>query len=299
MSDSGFLRRMMIGLLGLGAAALLAQGAWAAEASAPAAASAPAVAATSAPAAAPAAVPLSDNDRLLEKARAAYYSLQKEGFGEFTCRLVPNWEKLLVDVRKINAKEADRRVKVFGKIRFTARVKADGGVSITHSYEGQEPADLAENFRHVYHGVEQMATGFFDSWKGYALTPYLPEAGTAYTLEREPSQYRLSYKEGETGIIILLDRELAIRSTRVVDQDFDITFHPHFRKTKGGLLLTGFDTSYAGTSPPTKGEGHVLIEYQKVDGFQLPKKLNLSGVDDGARFDVEMFFTECHASRRQ
>ncbi len=281
MNRGGFSWRLVSGLV---AVALMAPAALAAEAA-------------SAPAATAAAAQLSDNEKVLVKARAAYYSLKQEGLAEFTCRLVPNWDKLLVDVRKINAKEADRRLAIFGKIHFEARVAADGKVSVTHRYEGQEPADLAENFRHIYHGVEQTASGFFDSWKGYVLTPYLPQAGAAYTLEQDASQYRVTYKEGGADILILLDPELTIQSARVVEKDFDITFYPQFRKVKGGLLLTGYDTRYEGTSPPTKGEGHILIEYQKVGGFQIPSKLNLTGVDNGARFAVEISFTECRATR--
>lgn len=235
---------------------------------------------------------------ILEKARAGYYSLHREGLSEFTCGLVPDWEMMLAEVRKTNPEEAERRLKIFRQIHFELTALSLGIINIKHSYSGEEHPELAENFNHIYHGIEQMTSGFFDTWKGFVMVPFLPEASADFNIEKKGTQYRLSYREGDTEVLTRLDQNLVIKSTHIVNSEFDSTIEPQFTRVDGGLLLSGYDGIYVGGEPSTKAVIHVRIDNQLVDGFQLPGRIAVSGSDDGTEFAVEVSFVDCHATRR-
>lgn len=235
---------------------------------------------------------------LLEKARASYYSLQKEGLSDFTCSLAPDWSKMLEGVRESNPEEAERRLKIFQQIHFQVKALILGMVDVKHSYSGEEHPELADNFQHIYHGIEQMVSGFFDTWKGFVMVPFLPETSVDFNIQKKGAQYRLTYSEGDTAVVTLLDPNLVITSTHITSSEFDSTIKPQFTKVDGGLLLSGYDGTYVGRSPASKAVIRVRIDSQVVDGFQLPHKVAVSGSDDGSKFAIDLYFTDCHATRR-
>lgn len=235
---------------------------------------------------------------LLEKARAGYYSLQREGLAEFTCSLAPDWGKMLAGVRESDPAEAERRLKIFQQIHFQVKALIVGMIDVKHSYSGEEHPELADNMQHIYHGIEQMVTGFFDTWKGFVMVPFLPETSADFNIQKKGAQYRLTYSEGDVAVVTQLDPNLMITSTRITSSEFDSTIKPQFTRVDGGLLLSGYDGTYVGGSPATKAVIRVRIDSQVVDGFQLPGKIAVSGSDDGSAFAIDLFFTDCHATRR-
>jgi len=68
---------------------------------------------------------------------------------------------------------------------------------------------VAEGLSQVYTGMEQMTTGFFQTWSVFTISRALPEAGGDYQLEKTGTDYRLSYKDGTADIVTLLDRTLS------------------------------------------------------------------------------------------
>ncbi|HEY5994139.1 MAG TPA: hypothetical protein VIU46_06000 [Gallionellaceae bacterium] len=240
----------------------------------------------------------SAKEEILLKARASYYSLKKEGLNEFKCSIEPDWEAPLAELRKTNPQEVERRLKLFKKMHFEFTASVLGNIDVTHRYDGEVPADMAANFEQIYGGIRQMTSGFYATWKGFTLTPFLPEAREAYTLDQEPSQYRLGYEGGGTKVVTFLDPDMAITSAQITNDAFDSTITPKFRKVAGGFLMSGYDAVFEGTSPPSKITLHVLIDYKLVDGFQLPSRLDLQGSSEGKPFSLVVSFVDCHATRR-
>jgi hypothetical protein len=174
---------------------------------------------------------------------------------------------------------------------------------------------MAKGLAQVYSGMEQMTSGFFQTWAVFVVHPALPEQGTDFDLETGPSQYHLAYKEGGTkaaeaekpaetaakpesgtAIDVTMSRLFVIDAVKVVAENFTSTIKPRFAKTPKGYLLTGYDAEYQGSGGSDRTELHVDMENQSVSGFQVPQKLVLKGLYNGSPFAVEVVFSRCTAT---
>jgi hypothetical protein len=239
-----------------------------------------------------------DKDAVLRQARAAYYSLNGEGMQQFQCNMTPNWEALLGDLRKTDSAKADRAVQKLNELRFSATIPNTGEAKVTHNEISADNKQMADGLTQVYKGMEQMTVGFFQTWSVFVIRPGLPEAGSTFQLEENPSGYRISYKDGTSDVVTQMNKDFSITSTAVSSKEFDSTLQPLFIKTAKGLLLSGYQAIYTGASGTDRTELQVKVDYQQVDGLQLPKTLNLQGSYGGNPFKVEVAFTACHADHR-
>ncbi len=271
MGKDGFLQRGVGSLLGAGALAFAAAVASGAE-------------------------PVADKEKVLEKARASYYSLQKAGLTRLTCTITPNWEMMLRDIRKNDPKEAARRLKIYQKIRFEITAPIDGDASVTHSYSGDEDPELTANLDSVYGGIEEGVSGFYSTWSGFVVTPFLPDPTEDYVLEQDHGDYRISSHDGGMDISAILGKDMAIKKARVITKEVDSTVLPTFKKVDGLYLLSGFDATYqSGAEKPVAL--HVLVDYQVVAGIQVPRKVNMTAGRRDQPFEVEVTFSDCRVAK--
>ena len=239
----------------------------------------------------------SGNMEILKKARQSYYSLKSEGMGQLQCNISPNWAALLAEQRKTDPVAFDKATGKLKQISFSVTFGADGSTKVLHT---EIPADndrMAKGLSQIYGGMEQMISGFFQTWSAFVLTPALPEPGSNFQLEDAGPEYRLSYKDGPTDVLTTMGKDFAISMLKVAAKDFDSTLRPRFAKTAKGFLLIGYQAEYQGKGGSDKTELQVTLDYQVADGLQVPHKLNLKGVYNGSPFQVEVTFVGCHATR--
>lgn len=240
----------------------------------------------------------SDKKQVIQKARASYYSLQANGLVEFQCDLAPDWNALLQEQRKTNPNAVDQTVQLLGQLRFTVTLGTRGPAKITHTTIAPANAEMTKALEQIYGGMEQMVTGFFDTWKPFMITSPLPEANSAYQLEEEPNQWSLSYKEGPADVATTMTKDLAISALKVTTAEFNSTLKPQFSASPKGLLLAGYQAEYYGKSPAETTKLNVRIGYQEVSGLQLPRTLGLDGSYGGTPFQVVVTFSACKAMTR-
>ena len=238
-----------------------------------------------------------DKKAVIKQARQAYYSLKDQGLADFQCGLTPNWRSLLNE-QKLDAETVNRASALLDKIHFSMTLPAAGNAQVTHNEVSADNPQAAEGLKQIYSGMEQMTTGFFQTWSAFSMTPALPEIAGDYQLEKTGNEYRLTYKDGAADIVTMFDQNFAITYLKTTAPEFDSTMRPKFMKTPKGLLLSGYSATYAGKSAADTTELQVAIDYQEVDTLQLPQRLDLKGSYGGSPFHVEVTFAECHATRR-
>ena len=237
-----------------------------------------------------------DKKEIVKQARQSYYSLKDQGLAEFQCTTMPNWQLLLTE-QKLDADTVNRAVLLLNKIHFSVSLVAGGEAKITHNDVTAENEQVAKGLSQIYSGMEQMTTGFFQTWSAFSMSPLLPEVEGDYQLEKTGTEYRLTYKDGTADVVTLLDRDFVMSYLKTTTPEFDSTIRPQFKKTAKGLLLTGYRATYTGKSAADTTELQIAIDYQAVDEFQLPQKLDLKGAYGGSPFHVEVTFSGCHAIR--
>jgi hypothetical protein len=233
-----------------------------------------------------------DQRAVIEKARNAYYSLKREGMPSFQCDMTPNWAALLQSQRAADPERIDAAVERLKGLHFSVTVAADGAAKVAHNEIKADNPQMAEGLSQVYKGMEQMTTGFFQTWSVFVVSPPLPEVATAFKLENG-AEYALTYKDGGTDVATVMGKDFAVRSLKVTAADFVSVLNPRFTNTPKGLLMNAYDADYQGADGKDKTELHVAIGYQMVAGLQLPQKLDLKGSYSGSPFQVEVTFSGC------
>jgi hypothetical protein len=242
---------------------------------------------------------VANKQALLSQARGAYYNLRTEGLASFECSVTPNWELLLKKEVEQNPEGAKSAIDTLNQLQFTLTMSPDGNVKLTHNeLEGQSD-QMKDALKQIYSGMEQMASGFFDTWKLFMLNPPFPEVNSEYQLVSAGSQYKLSYKDDTADVVTTMARDLAINNMKITTPQFDSTIQPSFNKTAKGFLLSGYEASYQSQKPEEATKLDVKISYNEVEGVQMLQKLDLSGSYGGVPFAVELGFSDCKVTKKQ
>ncbi|HJW32597.1 MAG TPA: hypothetical protein VJ505_04445 [Holophagaceae bacterium] len=231
-----------------------------------------------------------DQAAWLQKARKAYYSLDRERMSLFKSEMVPNWRTLLAG-QKMQPQDLTRVVDKLNGIHFTLVLNREGKASISHTTVEAENEHVAEGLKQIYGGMEQMATGFFQTWTMFMLRPPLPEPSTPFKLEELGGWYVLRYREGEVQIETTLGKDLVISSVKTLAPGFNSSLTPRFVKSPKGLVLVGYQATYRTPTGTDATDLDVGIANQEVGGLTFPGKLDLRGTYNGSSFQVEITFT--------
>jgi len=235
---------------------------------------------------------------VITDARQAYYNLPSEGMATFQCTLTPNWEALLEDQRKQDPEAADRAINVFKQIRFVVTRGADGKFRITHNELSGQSKEMNDALAQIYKGMEQMTSGFYDTWSPFMISSPLPDPGSTYQLQAGGPLYLLAYKEGTSDVATTLSKDFAISELKVTTPEFDSVIHPEFTRTPKGLVLRAYTATYETKNPGEATRLNVLIGYQETDGIQMLRRLELSGSYGGANFAIDLAFSDCQVTRK-
>ncbi|HET6841689.1 MAG TPA: hypothetical protein VFK06_08370 [Candidatus Angelobacter sp.] len=183
-------------------------------------------------------------------------------------------------------------------MQFITRLSSDSSVKLTHNDLTGQSSEMMTALRQIYSGMEQMASGFFDTWKLFMLSPPFPAAASEYQLERVGPRYRLSYKEDSANVVTSMEKDFAIKEMRVSTPEFDSTIRPDFARTARGFVLNGYEADYQSQKPEETTHLKVHMDYQEVAGLQMLKKLNLMGTYGGSSFAIELAFGGCKVTKK-
>lgn len=236
--------------------------------------------------------PIADQ-QVLQQAQRAYYSLRKQGLDELQATVKPNWELVLKDELKSNPEQGQNALKLLNGLHFTMLLDKDGKVTVTHRTDTEPPNEqVRKGFEQIYGGIDQAVSGFFATWSLFMLTSPFPAAASDYKLEDLGSQYRLSYKDGDSDVVTLLGKDLLISEIKVTSAQFASTVKPQLVSTSQGFELTGYVGDYRPTSGPGLVHLDVKIQHQPISGLKLPVSLIADSVYDGAPTHMELAFSE-------
>ena len=214
-----------------------------------------------------------DKKEIVRQARRSYYNLADASLNEFRCQVLPDWDTTFKAL-KTDPVGRDQVLPILRKTHFELLVGPNGASTVSHQSELAPPnEDVAERVRKVTGGMEQILTGFLQTWSQFMINPTpLPDADGDYQLEDLGDKYRITSKEVSADAVILLGRDFEIEELRVTTPEFSGTVRPRFVRTKNGFILGSYDATYK-TASGTPQELTVRIEYTEVEGLRLPSKV--------------------------
>ena len=153
---------------------------------------------------------LPERKEVMRQARESYGGLKGQGLTEFQFDVVPDWNTFY-QVQEQGLGQ-DELLPALKQVHFHVVVGPDGASNISHQSD-VAPANegLATRMRQSISGMEQVITGFLQTWSGYAMGPPMPAVDSEYQIEDLGKTYRFTYKDGPGDVVLTLgDRKSVV-----------------------------------------------------------------------------------------
>ena len=242
-----------------------------------------------------------ENDAMLSKAGALYYSTTKFGLNSFTCSIHPDWYTLFVSARKGDTVTIDDpRILLLKSVKMTLHAHMKGGSTLDW-----EPApdpnnildpDSANLLKDMHEATEQTLQGFLQFWTPFVDGSAVPDNSDGLDVAKTANGYKLHAVTTDTEVTEEMDNQLTLTRFNVVMKQATVNFAPTYSSTAQGLLVNGFLAHILAAGAPAEQsqEMHVGIDYQAVGGFQIPSHLNMQVIGSGT---FNFNFDDCTVSR--
>jgi hypothetical protein len=214
-----------------------------------------------------------DKSEVIKKANGTYYSLRGNGFMEFRCQVLPDWDAMYKDL-KMDAVGRDQVIPAVKETHFRIAVGPTGAALVSHQSDTAPPSEeTAKRIRETIGGIDQMLTGFFETWSEFMVNSPLSGSPDEYQMEESGKGYRFTADEKGTHAAISMGQDLVIDTVEAKTPEFEGTVHPHFVAHAGGLVLSKYEADY-GTGANSQALS-VAVEYQEVEGLPVPRTVTM------------------------
>jgi hypothetical protein len=261
-----------------------------------------AVAQAAPPSSTPGAGPGSD-DAWLRKAGSLYYSTAKAGLGGFDCTVHPDWRTLFASANAGSAINADdARILLLESVKISLHADLQGRSSLkwTPDANSAQPLDQDSSalLSKMHDVTEQTLEGFLQFWTPFVDGSVVPASAAGLTITHTGSLNTIHAEESDTALTETFTNDMLLEHFDVNANGISIKFQPAYKPTVQGLLVKSFQAYVqpTGGQPDQAQQMHVDIEYQTLEGFPIPSRLNMEMTNTG-KFNFVL--DDCTVSRLQ
>jgi len=213
-----------------------------------------------------------DKEEFIKQARKSYYNLPNAGLKEFRCEVTPDLDATFKAL-KTDQVGRDQVLPILRKTHFQLVVGPQGASTVSHQSEIAPPNEqVAERVREAISGMEQLLTGFLQTWSQFMINVPIPDEADGYQSENLGDRYRLAMKAGTTEAAIVLGNDSQIIEVEATTAEFSGTVQPKFTPTTGGLILASY-TATVKTQSANAQKLAVKIDYKDVEKLTLPSRV--------------------------
>jgi hypothetical protein len=250
----------------------------------------------------PDSAPVSD-DAWLRKAGSLYYSTSKSGLGGFDCVVHPDWRTLFASANAGSPVDAnDARILLLESVKVNLHAHLQGGSTLEWTPETSDGQPLDENsstlLKRMREVTEQTLEGFLQFWTPFVDGSVVPASADGLTITHTGTVNTIHAQDSDTALTETFSNDMLLEHFDVNQGGISIKFQPAYQSTGQGLLVKSFHAHVqpAGVPPEQAEEMHVDIEYQTLDGFPIPSRLNTEMSDTGK---FNFILDGCTVSRLQ
>jgi|HubBroStandDraft_3_1064219.scaffolds.fasta_scaffold30499_1 hypothetical protein len=224
--------------------------------------------------------------QLLSKARQIYYVLQNQGVKSFQCTIQPDWAKFAKFMTQNGTAVDETKIALITPVAFTAVVDEQGNATATPFLASGGSVDPTVD--QMVGGAKQVIEGFFKSWGSVVFTGiFAPSDDQNLTMAAQADGIHFSQKTGEANVDIVLNRDSLLTSMKVTTPSSIIVMNPKYSNTDKGLLMTSLNSDINNGTQKVNFE----VQYQTVEGFQMPGKVSYQVTFPTQAVSIEMSFS--------
>lgn len=237
--------------------------------------------------------PPPDKAQLLLKARQIYYVLQNQGVRSFQCTIQPDWAKFAKFMTQNGTSVDQAKIALIAPVAFTAVVDEQGNATATPFLASGASVDPTVS--QMVGGAKQVVEGFFKSWGSVVFTGiFAPSDDQNLAMLAQPDGIHFSQKTGDANVDIVLNRDSLLTSMKVTTTSAIIVMNPKYSKTDKGLLMTSLNSDINNGTQKVNFE----VQYQTVEGFQLPGKVSYQVTFPTQAVSIEMAFSNYQITKK-
>jgi len=228
-----------------------------------------------------------DKKQLLANARQKYYNLRRAGLVELESNIQPNWDVVLGP--QTNA----ATLKLLNAIHFSMVIDSQSKFQMFHrtdDYAANQKASGALN--PIYQGMFDAVSRFTSTWSLFMLTSPFPDPDGECEIEQTADQIRFSRKEQNNRVTTVTNKDLGVIEITVLGGDFTASLKPVLEATANGYILKGYSGDYRTSSGARETLLKVSVDYQEINGLQLPRKVFVETVYEKNPAQIEWLFTD-------
>ena len=228
-----------------------------------------------------------DKRQLLRNARQKYYNLKRAGLVEFESNVQPNWDVVL------GAQTNAATVKLLNAIHFSMVIDSQSTFRMFHrtdDYAANQKA--AGTLDPIYQGIYDAVSRFISTWSIFMLTSPFPDPDSECEIEQTADQVRFSRKEQNNQVTTVTNKDFSVVEITVVGEGFTASLKPVLENTTTGYILKGYTGDYRTPSGARETLLKVSVDYQEINGLQLPRKVYVETVYEKNPAQLEWLFTD-------
>jgi hypothetical protein len=216
---------------------------------------------------------LANRKQILAEAKAAQYSLLREGMQSLHATARFDWPTFL-DWRGAQDASEKEMLAAFADSHYEVAIDGDGTPTVS-AVEGKMPSDAkdADSVRGEVEGMAHTLASLLNAWTGYMAATVLPGEDVDIHMAETGGTYYLKYFIGETAFAI--DMNSKFQMTRVWEKDARSMseVRPAFEATPRGFVLSGYEGSFENYEKNRSTTAKLTLEYETVDGILVPQML--------------------------
>ena len=196
--------------------------------------------------------------------------------------------------------DSDSGVALLNGVAITLHAHMNGGSTLDWrpAAGGATDANSTPLLNGMHEATEQtLVQGFLHFWTPFVDGSVVPDNSSGLTVTHGPSTFTLHSVSNGTDVTEVFSNDLMLEKYDVIMGGTSVKFEPTYKATRQGLLVERFlaHLQPVGNSPGPVQELHVGIEYQTVEGFPIPRQVNMEVVGTGV---VNVSLDSCTVSRQ-
>lgn len=212
---------------------------------------------------------------VLAKARSLYYTPIDAGLKSFHCDVSFDWKDFIQKASNQPVAEDDARLKYLKTIQLSVDDELRGTGELHWNAPSPPPDSTEESVAKIRGGMQQIWSGFFQSWNGF-ITGDLLLLDAKATVERTSDGYHVAVRTGPSLAEEVFDSNLLLKTVQVTTPTLESVLSPEFTPSPGGLLVTTIASSYKQPPSTVATEVKMSIVYARVGTYQLPSELRVA-----------------------
>lgn len=234
----------------------------------------------------------SPRDRLVA-AHAQYYTPTASGLKSFHCDASIDWKGMLSRFSGSEIPDENPFLKYLNSVHLSISDDLRGKGTMDWTDGAVPPPGKEDSLKQMRQGFQQAVAGFFQTWNAYMNGGMVPLPDSTVIVTQSGEGVHLSGVSNQTRIDEDFDHNMLLTQTLVVSPDMQVQAVPSYVSTPDGLIVSSVKSQVH--QPPTAPETDAtfLIEYAKVDAFQIPSRVVLDIKNTGV---IEFRLNNCQVS---